>query len=784
MTGLDPGIEATGTAETAAGRRAASETIRITLRSSGDEFSFRSGKPLQQAAMQWSYIVRNRRRWADVDELRADQAARSKKLMEEFGLAQEKLARIVAPGLVEISIPYVTEEVGWEARVFPWEYMLTAAARLVRSETPLVVRHLRCSGERAKARPERPHKLLIVESAPGKLKSLYTFDSERALVTASLGKRADDPSLQLLVNPTRADLENTVRRFQPDIIHLMGFDNHQSASLGILPASGRTADGMLLVQPSGEVDPVPAQEMALLLTAAQRKPALVSFNFWSSAARLSAMAVAAGAEAAIGFQDEFDDSLAENLFAEFYRDLELGGDGLLRAFRSSWAKLRGQPRSLQGSGAVLWSARSLVPSPATRQRRQPAKAPEEREAEPAPQAERPLSLADCDHDMSRLLRIEIEAHPRLNYCLLHNEGSLFRKFRLTKLDPRPMRGVQIEVVLHAGSESFPCKITRDLTQSSTPFIDDIRIPLTSALGRGLRESIQTVLYTSVTWEGREVYRDTRRVALLSVDEWRDRRHKDPGEVDDQAWLPSFVLPRDPVVARIIDAAQRYLMVLLDDSTAGFDGYQSVEPAAPGGEIAERAEIVDVQVQSIWSALLHDLPLAYVNPPPTYTAASQRLRTPSDVVNGKRGTCIDLTLLLAACLEYVDIYPVVFLLNDHAFPGYWRDLDSHRDFESVLGADRAEVPTDALSARSGEAEGQSRRWLMPRNCYTEILQFIHSGQLVPLETVWLTRRASFWDAIEEGVRNLRNKDEFEAMIDITLARRADVTPLPILGGDGL
>jgi hypothetical protein len=59
--------------------------------------------------------------------------------------------------------------------------------------------------------------------------------------------------------------------------------------------------------------------------------------------------------------------------------------------------------------------------------------------------------------------------------------------------------------------------------------------------------------------------------------------------------------------------------------------------------------------------------AYINPPPTFTEKSQRLRTPSDIVMGKRGTCIDLTLLLAACLEYAEIYPVLFLLKDHAFP---------------------------------------------------------------------------------------------------------------------
>jgi hypothetical protein len=39
---------------------------------------------------------------------------------------------------------------------------------------------------------------------------------------------------------------------------------------------------------------------------------------------------------------------------------------------------------------------------------------------------------------------------------------------------------------------------------------------------------------------------------------------------------------------------------------------------------------------------------------------------------------------------------------------------------------------------------------------------------------------FEEAIEEGRNNLRSKAEFESMIDIALARNANITPLPIRG----
>jgi len=156
------------------------------------------------------------------------------------------------------------------------------------------------------------------------------------------------------------------------------------------------------------------------------------------------------------------------------------------------------------------------------------------------------------------------------------------------------------------------------------------------------------------------------VLLLPVNHWIFN-------VDDgDKWLASFVLPSDPAVAKVIDSAQRYVMALRDSSGASFDCYQSSK------------EEVDLQVRALWSALAFDQGLSYINPPPGATDKAQRLRTPSDVIDGRRGTCIDLALLLAACLEQVGIYPVIFLLWDHAFPGYWRDEKNYKDFLGMKG----------------------------------------------------------------------------------------------------
>lgn len=286
--------------------------------------------------------------------------------------------------------------------------------------------------------------------------------------------------------------------------------------------------------------------------------------------------------------------------------------------------------------------------------------------------------------------------------------------------------------------------------------------------RSLRESVKSVIYIDITWNNKIVYRDTLPVKLLAIDEWVDTPELD-------AYLPSFVLSRDHAVARIIDDAQRYVRLFNEDSTAGFGGYQGIDK-----KTEDPFATVDLQVKAIWSTLSFDRALGYINPPPTFTESSQRLRTPSEVIDGKRGTCIDLALMMAACLEYIGVYPVIFLMSAHAFPGYWRNNEARDAFLRM--STKNLMP---LTARQGSALSESgsrtpnKPWMFTN--YAEVIQLVQNGSVVPLETVYLTQQVGFTEAMNGGKGSLRPKSEFCSMIDIQRARtdKNPVTPLPIL-----
>jgi hypothetical protein len=362
------------------------------------------------------------------------------------------------------------------------------------------------------------------------------------------------------------------------------------------------------------------------------------------------------------------------------------------------------------------------------------------------------------------LHVDLDIDNEVNYSLLHNNRDLINTLTLTKLVEGSLWDITVMVELFVGAASYPYRYTHsEMKEVQLALASQVKIPLTANLPRSLRERVQSTVYVKITCENETVFEDTRRVTLIPVDEWLDDTEKNP-------WLPSFVLPRDPIILQIIQSSRRYLIGIMDDPAAGFDGYQ------------ESVSEVDKQVQAIWTALVNEYRIQYINPPPAYSVQSQRLRTPTEIVTSNSGTCIDLALLLASCLEYIGVYSVVVLLVDHAFVGYWRSEGAHDHFVSV-GTIPPTVPrVGSRAAREAALPYvDPYGWRLTRLNYAEVMKYVTSGHLVMLEATYLTAAKKFSEAREQGRINMRSRKEFDSLLDIQVARTAKppVTPLPII-----
>src|SRR5687768_16041387 len=154
----------------------------ITLLTDRDKIELRPapGTALQQAAMQWSHIVRNRKRWAPGASSVAQQAERARELLRKtLGISEEQRGKIAESTSVEVNLTFAGENHQWEARVLPWEYLLTAGTADLRQAPLTVLRRLLRPGA-VKVVPRKPN-VLYVESAPARIKEEYDFSEEEQL---------------------------------------------------------------------------------------------------------------------------------------------------------------------------------------------------------------------------------------------------------------------------------------------------------------------------------------------------------------------------------------------------------------------------------------------------------------------------------------------------------------------------------------------------------------------------------------------------------------------------
>jgi hypothetical protein len=765
----------------------------------------RSRQSMAQQALRWTYVLRSRQRWLRDTQAREQHQADAAETLKALGLDDAQLQALGRASMLVVRVPYQHEALCWEGRIFPWEYLLAAATREQRRAAPsgplplTVIRELQVQHEVEGAwRPQpRPGyavpawealRTLFVNTLPTELCDRWTVDAELRNFAAALPPEAPPP--RVLNYPSLDELLAELKARPPHLLHVAGMDSHQGLReldvlLGAqafveLPAADvlaaprhvqpvaevladarRVLDGVLLRGAEGHPRLVPAQALAqaIAMAVVEAPPYLTTLNIWNSAARLAPMLIAEGAtRAALGFQDAFDDSLAEYALTQLLRRLFQSGFDLPAAFAGAWQAVRALPESVDATGVTLWLDGPVFVDAQTRAAH---------EAEVRRLAQRPAEIAA---PASAAVRCEIEPFAELNYAVLHNAQPLFKRFVLACDRPRQAEPVDVEVAVHMGLETARFQRRLVLQQVREKLSDRIHVPLTAQIARSVHEAVNTSLMVSVRQGEKLLYQDSHRLRLLPADQWRDNRR-------DGRWLPSFVLPRDPAVVRAVAQAQRYNRVLRDDPTAGFEGYQGVIGEAPDEDALAG---VDRQVEALWATLLHDWQLGYINPPPSYSGAldSQRLRMPSAVLAERAGTCIDLALLFAACLELVDIYPVVFLLEGHALPGWWRHRAFQQEYLRVSAANYSEV-VNADVGGSSAGNAQTVAWQAGKASWAEVRRWIRERKLVPIETVRLTEHCGFVEAIEAGVAALAERADYDSMLDIVTARQAQVTPLPLL-----
>lgn len=326
--------------------------------------------------------------------------------------------------------------------------------------------------------------------------------------------------------------------------------------------------------------------------------------------------------------------------------------------------------------------------------------------------------------------IEISADATVSYASYQNHVPLVRSLAIKNSTDGPLRDLEVSIRCEPEfAETIKLKFEH-LETGEQRRIESIDLKFRHAYLAELNEAVRGRMVVQVSAGGVPVAHADHAVEVLAYDQWAGARAL-------PELLAAFSLPNNPAVDRLIFQAGELL------SRAGrgqtMNGYQS-----------KNREDVWAQVSAIYSAV-GAAGLHYSEPPASFGAQGQKIRTPDRALSGGIATCLDLTMLLVSCLEQAGLNSVVLMKRGHAWVGCWLINTT--------------LPTPSFD----DCQAVRKR--------------VASGEMVVFETTVLTHRplTSLRAACELGLAHLSQEEEFLYAIDIKRSRIEQILPLPIRGG---
>ena len=331
--------------------------------------------------------------------------------------------------------------------------------------------------------------------------------------------------------------------------------------------------------------------------------------------------------------------------------------------------------------------------------------------------------------------VTLDVVPRLNIAFHQNGVPVLGAIELRNTSAMDISDLTVTVT---SDPSFlmvtPFPIDR-LRAGEARTIPSVVATLDPGIFLRLTEAMRASVTCTVTTPDREAGRAVGPCELMAPAEWTGMRHS-------PELLAAFVCPNDPAVDVILrNTAEKLRTARRDPALAGY---------GPGG----RARVLEC-AEALWGALW-DEQIAYSLPPASFEREGQKVRLPATVVGTKVGTCLDLTLLYAACLEQMGFHPLVVLLEGHALVGVWLE------------------PTDIVTTTIDEPQLLRKRIALDELRLIETtLLAVRSGDQAPV---------TFLEATVQGGSSVRidAPQGFEVALDIHRARIRRIRPLSLTG----
>ncbi len=328
------------------------------------------------------------------------------------------------------------------------------------------------------------------------------------------------------------------------------------------------------------------------------------------------------------------------------------------------------------------------------------------------------------------LHVELLHPPAMFYALVHNNVPVVHHLRVENRTPEDLHDVTVTMELAGPDGPLAGPWTRQVAR--LPGRGDVGwdefgdfVPVASALAHADEAFPVTYRITAATSAG-EVTRLAVPSRVLAHNEWQNS----PALYDS---LAAFVQPNTDSVNVVLRAAAALL--------AGQTGSGSLEGYQAGPRRA-------AQIGAAIYEALREQRITYVGSPASFEDTGQKIRTTAAVLRERLGNCVDLSVTYAACLEAAGLHPLVWVVEGHAFAGFF------------LGEDRLPETVSLDPA--------------------QMINVVEADKAVAVELTGIgpgENSVAFADAARLGKAHLRGPAALRGMVDIRLAHRSGIQPLP-------
>ncbi|WP_418345542.1 hypothetical protein [Rhodococcus pyridinivorans] len=327
------------------------------------------------------------------------------------------------------------------------------------------------------------------------------------------------------------------------------------------------------------------------------------------------------------------------------------------------------------------------------------------------------------------LVVQLLAQPAVNLALVHNSVPLVSSLRVTNWSGRPAVDATVTVRLFGNGEELAPTWTRtyegELPDGGDAYWDDFSdlVPAISYL-RALNESHPATISVTVSTMWAADVSLTMPIQVLAHNEWFNA----PICYDS---LTAFVQPNTSAVQSVLSDAAELLRT--NTGSSSLEGYQN----GP-----ERAALIATAIYES----LRSRGIRYIDPPASFEETGQKVRTTAQVLDQSFGTCIDLAVTYAACLEAAGLRPLLWLVTGHAFTGFLTE-DASLPLPTILEPNA-------------------------------LINLVESGKAIAVEAVYYnqTDAGDFKGSMRRAREHFASPDTLCGVVDVVAARKSGIRPL--------